>query len=77
VTACLQVAGVIDIAAEKARLAREIDKAAKEIARIDAKLGNDQFLEKAPMEIIEEQREKRGEAVAHRDKLQSALDRLG
>jgi len=77
VTACLELSGVIDLGAEKERLGREIEKADKEIAKIDAKLGNNQFLEKAPMEIIEEQRERRAEGAAHRDKLQAALARLG
>ena len=76
VTACLELSGVIDIATEKARIEREIEKADKEIAKIDAKLGNDQFLEKAPMEIIAEQRERRGDGAAHRDKLRAALERL-
>ena len=75
-TACLELAGVIDIEEEKDRLGREIEKADKEIAKYDAKLGNDQFLTRAPAEIIDEQRERRGDARAHRDKLKAAIDRL-
>ncbi len=75
-TACLELSGVIDMAAEKARLGRELEKVAKEIAKFDAKLENEQFLEKAPIEIIEEQREKREEAIAHRAKLSAAVERL-
>ena len=76
-TACLELSGVIDMAEEKTRLGRELEKVAKEIAKIDAKLENEQFLEKAPIEIIEEQRDRREEAVAHRDKLSAAVERLG
>ncbi len=76
-TACLQLSSVIDMAAEKGRLGKELEKVGKEIAKFNAKLENEQFLEKAPMEIIEEQREKRDEAVAHRDKLSAAVERLG
>jgi valyl-tRNA synthetase len=35
-----------------------------EIARFDAKLGNEQFVAKAPEEVLEEQRTKRAEAAA-------------
>ena len=76
VTAYLHLGDVIDIGGEKDRLARELEKAAKEIAKIDAKLENEQFIEKAPIEIIEEQRERRREAVAHSDKLRAAIERL-
>jgi valyl-tRNA synthetase len=75
-TACLELAGVIDIAEERDRLGREIVKAEKEIAKYDAKLGNDQFLTRAPAEIIDEQRERGADARAHRDKLKAAFDRL-
>ncbi|MGD9740331.1 MAG: class I tRNA ligase family protein, partial [Bauldia sp.] len=75
-TLCLPLAGIIDIAAERTRLQRELDKALKEIARFEAKLGNDQFVAKAPMEVIEEQREKLEEARALEAKLRAALERL-
>ncbi|HQF31889.1 MAG TPA: class I tRNA ligase family protein, partial [Hyphomicrobiales bacterium] len=75
--ACLPLADIIDISAEKARLAKELDKLAKEVARIDGKLGNEQFIAKAPEEIIEGEREKRDEALARRAKIEEALARLG
>ncbi|MEZ5840683.1 MAG: valine--tRNA ligase [Hyphomicrobiales bacterium] len=75
--AWLPLAGVIDISAEKTRLAKELDKIAKDVARIDGKLGNEQFLSKAPEEIIEAEREKRDEALSRRAKIEEALARLG
>jgi valyl-tRNA synthetase len=76
-TACLRLEGLVDLAAERARLAKEIDKVEKEIGKIDAKLGNPQFMERAKEEAIEEQRERREEAAALQAKLKAALERLG
>jgi len=75
-TVVLPLADVIDIAEERARLQREVDKAEGEIAKIDRKLGNENFLAKAPAEVVAEQHERRAEAVQMRDKLTSALARL-
>jgi valyl-tRNA synthetase len=74
--AALPLIGVIDIAAERARLAKELAKADADIARVDAKLGNEKFVANAPEEIIEGEREKRQEAVGRKGKIAEALDRL-
>ena len=68
--------GVIDFAAEQARLNREMSKVEADIKRLDAKLGNADFLARAPEELVEGEREKREEAVARRQKIVEALDRL-
>ena len=75
-TFALPLAGVIDIAAEKARLEKEVAKLDGEIAQIDKKLGNEQFVAKAPEEVIEEQKQRREAAVERRAKIQDALTRL-
>ncbi len=75
-TFLLPLAGVIDVAAEKTRLARERDKVAAEIAKIDKKLGNESFVSRAPVEVVEEQRERRAEYEATRARLAEALERL-
>jgi valyl-tRNA synthetase len=75
-TAILPLAGVIDVAQEKARLAREKDKLAAELAKLDKKLANQQFLAKAPEEVVEEQRERRAEQAEKSDRLAAALQRL-
>ena len=74
--AALPLIGVIDIAAERARLAKELAKADADIARVDAKLGNEKFVANAPQEIIEGEREKREEAVGRKGKIAEALHRL-
>ena len=75
-TFALPLAGVVDIAAERSRLEGEIDKIGREIDKIDAKLGNEQFLAKAPDHIVATQRARREEAVALRDKTAAALARI-
>ena len=75
-TAVLPLADVIDIGQERARLEKEIEKVQLDIAKVDKKLGNEQFISKAPEEVVEEQRERRAEADAVREKLAAALERL-
>jgi valyl-tRNA synthetase len=67
---------VIDLGAEKTRLEKELAKAEADIARVDAKLGNEKFVANAPEEVIDEQREKREEADGRRTKILDALERL-
>ena len=74
--AALPLAGIIDISAETARLSKEIEKIAQEIAKIDAKLGNAEFMARAPEEIVEEQHERRADFTERSTKLSEALARL-
>jgi valyl-tRNA synthetase len=72
----LPLAGVIDFAAEKARLSKEVAKLESDIAKIDAKLANEDFVRRAPEEVVEENRERREEASARIVKIGAALERL-
>ena len=74
--AALPLKGVIDLAAERARLAKEMQKAEADIARVDAKLGNANFVARAPEEVVEEEKEKREEALGRKEKIAEALERL-
>ena len=74
--AALPLAGLIDVAAEQARLEKEMARAEADIARIDAKLGNADFIRRAPEEVVEGEREKREEADGRRRKIAEALERL-
>ncbi|HEU5273461.1 MAG TPA: class I tRNA ligase family protein, partial [Xanthobacteraceae bacterium] len=74
--AALPLKGVIDLAAERARLEKEIAKVDADIRRVDAKLGNANFLANAPEEVVEGEREKREEAETRRRKIVEALERL-
>jgi valyl-tRNA synthetase len=73
----LPLAGVIDFAAERARLQKAIAAEQKEIGKIDAKLGNADFLRRAPEEVVEENNERRVDAVARLEKMRAALSLLG
>jgi valyl-tRNA synthetase len=75
-TAALPLKGVIDVAAERARLQKELARVTADIKRADAKLSNTDFLKRAPEEVIDLEREKREEAVARQAKIVEALERL-
>ena len=68
---------MIDFAAERARLEKGVAAEQKEIVKIDAKLGNADFLRRAPEEVVEEQQERRELAVARLEKMTAALKMLG
>jgi len=72
----IPLADFIDLAAERARLTKEIAGHAGDIERVNKKLGNPDFLAKAREEVIEENREKLAEAQAAKAKLEAALGRL-
>jgi valyl-tRNA synthetase len=69
----LPLAGMIDIEAERERLAREIEESRAEIARLERKLGQSEFLTKAPAHVIAREQEKLNK---HGDKLSRLQQRL-
>jgi valyl-tRNA synthetase len=75
-TVFLPLADVIDIAKEKARLTKELDKTSAEAEKIGKKLGNEQFIAKADPDVVEEQRQRLAEATQTKAKLAQALERL-
>jgi valyl-tRNA synthetase len=75
-TAALSIAEFIDLAAEKARLTKEIAALEQDADRTRKKLDNPDFVKRAPEEVVEENRERLAEAEAARDKLRVALSRL-
>ncbi|MDP2764396.1 MAG: valine--tRNA ligase, partial [Brevundimonas sp.] len=75
-TAALSLAGIIDVAAERARLAKEIAGFESDIGHVNKKLGNPNFVSRAAPEVVDEQREKLAEAEAGKARLQAALARL-
>ncbi|MEX6507729.1 valine--tRNA ligase [Jiella sp. M17.18] len=76
VTFALPLKGMIDIAAERARLTKAHQKALGEIARIDKKLANEKFVANAPEEVVNEERAKREAYRLEGEKLAAALESL-
>jgi valyl-tRNA synthetase len=66
----------IDAAAERGRLKKELERIEKEIANGQRQLGNDQFLSKAPAQVVEGLRKRAQELTALREKTQSKLQEL-
>ena len=75
-TAALTLAGLVDIAAERARLNKEIAAFDSDIGHFGKKLNNPNFVSRAAPEVVQEQRDKLAEAEAGKARLQEALERL-
>lgn len=72
----LSLTGLIDLAAERARLTKEIAAFDSDIAHVNKKLGNPNFVSRAAAAVIDEQRAKLVEAEEGRTRLGAALSRL-
>ncbi|MFH0976877.1 MAG: valine--tRNA ligase [Spirochaetota bacterium] len=68
--------GLIDVEKERLRIQKEIDKANLDIDRVDRKLTNENFLKKAPEDIIVKEKSKRDEAKELLKKLEESLLKL-
>ncbi len=75
--AFLQLADVIDLDTERARLRKKRDEAKAEFERHFRKLENPDFAKRAPPEIIEETRAKMSAASAEKEAIAEALARIG
>jgi len=72
----LDLSGVIDIAAERKRLAKDLAAAQKERQQSEAKLGNEAFLAKAPDHVVEKIRTRQAKAGEDIARIAAQLDRL-
>jgi valyl-tRNA synthetase len=75
-TFILGLGDIVDLAREKARLAKDIGRLDADLEKIATKLANPGFLAKAKAEVIEEQREREADARRDRDRLKAAYQRL-
>jgi valyl-tRNA synthetase len=75
-TLIIPLAGVIDLDAERARLGKELAKAEQEAEKIAKKLGNPQFVSRAPEEVVQENRERLEAARQEIARLRAALRRI-
>jgi valyl-tRNA synthetase len=67
----------VDVAAERDRLTKEINKLENELANADRQLGNQQFLAKAPGPVVDGIRKRQGELQGLIEKVKTTLAKLG
>jgi valyl-tRNA synthetase len=67
----------VDVVAERERLTKELTKLENELANADRQLGNQQFLAKAPPQVVEGIRRRQGELHALIEKGKTGLTKLG
>jgi valyl-tRNA synthetase len=72
----LPLEGLVDVAAEKARLTKELEKIESEITRAGQKLSNPNFTSKAPPQVLQDHQQRLAEWEAKRDRARKALEAL-
>ncbi len=73
----MPMAELVDLAAERARIERELEKAKKDVAGQQAKLANENFVSRAPERVVAAEREKLAKAQALCANLEESLKNLG
>jgi valyl-tRNA synthetase len=68
---------LIDVAAEKVRLAKEVEKFKAEIAKVEQKLANPNFTQKVPPAVLAEHQQRLQDWQAKLAHTQALLDALG
>jgi valyl-tRNA synthetase len=72
----VRLEGVVDFEAERQRLRKEIERSRKEITFLEGKLGRPDFVERAPAEVVERERERLAEQRQIEQKLTTSLAAL-
>lgn len=72
----LPLKGVVDFAAEKERLKKELDNLNKYLEGYARKLSNPSFVERAPAKVVEEEKRRQAEAMENKAKIEEALQRI-
>ena len=70
------ILGIVDIAGELARIEKRLAKHEKELAKIEKKLANQNFLQKAPVDVVEKEKEKQATLKALMERLARNRDML-
>ena len=66
----------VDVAAETERLSKEIARLENEVVKANAKLGNDSFISRAPVQVVETEKKRLIDFLMTLDKLKQQLERL-
>ncbi|SEN33919.1 valine--tRNA ligase [Lihuaxuella thermophila] len=72
----LPLAGLIDIDQEVERLKKELKTLNAEVERVQKKLSNQEFINKAPAHVVEEERKKEKDYLEKREKVKARLAQL-
>jgi len=72
----IDMAGLIDVEKEKAKINKELEGIGKELARTEGKLNNEAFTSKAPADIIEKEKRILSELLERKSKLEEKLSVL-
>jgi len=67
---------LIDLAQERKRLSLQLEKTQKELQKTEKKLRNENFLNRAPADIIEKQRNRKADLLLKTEKLRNNLEML-
>src|SRR5207244_11290971 len=73
----IPLAGLVDLAAERVRLDKEIRKVTETVGFIEGKLARPEFVERAPADIVEKERQRLAEQRELREKLEASLAWIG
>jgi valyl-tRNA synthetase len=65
-----------ELAAEKARVTKELEKIVAEISKVEQKLANPNFTQKVPPQVLQEHQQRLAEWQAKREQVKAALDAL-
>ena len=72
----IPLAGLIDIVAEVVRIEKDIEKAQADLQKVEGKLNNENFVSKAPQEVVAKEREKASALQARISALRQQVDKL-
>jgi valyl-tRNA synthetase len=75
-TVFVPLEGVLDVAKETDRLEKELKKIGVELTKVSKKLNNEDFLGKAPANVVEKVKEKHRQFLEKQQKLQANLERV-
>ena len=75
-TILIPLKGVVDFAAERERLNKELDTLNKNLDGYARKLGNQEFVAKAPAKVVAEEKRRQAEAMENKAKVEEALARI-
>jgi valyl-tRNA synthetase len=75
-TVYVMLEGIIDFSQEQTRLQKEIDKLTKDLSGMNKKLGNEDFLKKAPTDVVAGVRDKHAATLEKQHALEATLERI-